>query len=51
MVETSSVGFRNIHNKCDSCQRDLLSADKLDSYIRKVHEQNELLFEQELAKT
>ena len=34
LVETSSVGFRNIHNKCDQCHKDLLPAEKLDSYIR-----------------
>ena len=50
LVETSSVGFRNIHNKCDSCQKDLLPSDKLDMYIRRVQEQNEDLMSQELQK-
>lgn len=36
LLETSSVGFRNIHNKCDYCVQDLLPAEKLDTYIRKV---------------
>ena len=50
LMETSSIGFRNIHNQCDQCEQDLLPVEKLDSYIRRVQNENEDLMTNEMAK-
>ena len=36
LLKINSTGFRNIHNKCDQCGKNLLPPDSLDTYIKKI---------------
>ena len=36
LLEISSVGFCNIHNKCDWCSENLLVGGEVDSYIKNL---------------
>ena len=49
-MEISSVGFRDIHNKCDYCHQDLLGGSELDAYIKNVQRENEDFVDKELTK-
>ena len=50
LLEISSVGFRDIHNKCDWCEEDLLVGGELDAYIANVQKENADLVDRELTK-
>ena len=48
--DLNSIGFRDIHNKCDWCSKDLLGGSELDAYIKNVQLENAQLVEKELTK-